>query len=194
MHTKTPKLCRHKSRQQGYVTLNAREHYLGHWPVRSGKKPPPAVQARYDELVARWLANHRQPQHDRPSLSVNELLLSYLEWAKQHYVPRRAKDDQNRFIRYAATVVRDLFGRTDAADFGPKKLRLVQQAMIDQGWCRSTVNSQVDRVRRMFKWAVAEELVPGSSYHAAPCCRGNPQGYTPGSRNSAGSASTSRSR
>ena len=95
--------------------------------------------------------------------------------------PRRRKDDQNRFIRYAAAVVRELFGPTPAAEFGPKKLRAVQQAMADRGWSRGTVNAQVERVRRMFKWAVAEELLPGTVYHALRAVEGIRKG-TPGVR------------
>ena len=33
--------------------------------------------------------------------------------------------------------------------------------MIKKGWARTYINSQVDRVRRMFRWA-EEELLPGS--------------------------------
>jgi integrase len=177
----TPQLCRHRGRSQGYVTLNGREHYLGHWPVSRGKKPPPSVQTAYDDLIAAWLANGRNLPDERPALTVNEVLLAYLKWAEQHYVPKRAKDDQNRFIRYSAAVVRELFGRTPAAEFGPKRLKAVRQAMIDRGWCRNMVNAQVDRVKRMFKWATAEELVPGDVYHALRAVESLRRG-TPGVR------------
>lgn len=163
------------------MTLNGREFYLGHWPVSRGKKPPPSVQAAYDDLIATWLANGRQVPEERPPLSVNEVLLAYLTWAERHYVPKRKKDDQNRLIRYSAAVVRELFGRTPAAEFGPKKLKAVRQAMIDRGWCRNMVNAQVDRVKRMFKWAVAEELVPGDVYHALRAVESLRRG-TPGVR------------
>lgn len=176
-----PKLCRHKSRQQGYVTLDGREHYLGHWPATRVRTPPPDVRARYDDLIANWLANGRKLRDQRPPLTINDLVLAYLEWARCHYIPKRPKDDQNRFIRSAVHIVRVLFGRTPAAEFGPKKLRSVQQAMIERGWCRSTLNAQVDRVRRMFKWAVTEEMIPGDVYHALRAVTGVRRG-TPGVR------------
>ena len=53
---------------------------------------------------------------ERPPLTANEVLLADMKWAEQHYVPRRKKDDQYGFIRCAVTVVRELFGRTPAAD------------------------------------------------------------------------------
>jgi integrase len=36
--------------------------------------------------------------------------------------------------------------------------------MVKKGWSRTYVNAQVDRARRMFRWAAGEELVPGSVY------------------------------
>ena len=177
----TPNLCRHRAQNQGYVTLNGREFYLGYWPASRGKKPPAHVQVEYDDLIAKWLANGRNLPDERPALTVNEVLLAYLKWAEEHYVPNRAKDDQNRFIRYAAAVVRQRFGRTAAAEFGPKKLKAVRQAMVERDWCRNMVNAQVDRVKRMFKWAVAEELVPGEVYHALRAVESLRRG-TPGVR------------
>lgn len=53
--------------------------------------------------------------------------------------------------------------------------------MIELGWCRSTLNAQVDRVRRMLKWAVAEERAPGNVYHALRVVEGVRRG-TPGVR------------
>lgn len=36
--------------------------------------------------------------------------------------------------------------------------------MIDLDWSRGYINDQVDRIRRMFKWAVESELVPPTVY------------------------------
>jgi integrase len=36
--------------------------------------------------------------------------------------------------------------------------------MVKKGWCRTYVNAQVDRVRRMFRWGAAEELLPVTVY------------------------------
>ena len=55
--------------------------------------------------------------------------------------------------------------------------------MINKGWCRSYVNHQVDRVRRMFRWATSEELVGGDVYHALQAVESLRRG-TPGVRES----------
>jgi hypothetical protein len=66
-----PKLCRHKSHEQGDVTLNDNKLDLGLWPSRAGRKPPPDVQARYDELIAGWLANGKRLPSESTPLTVN---------------------------------------------------------------------------------------------------------------------------
>jgi integrase len=59
----------------------------------------------------------------------------------------------------------NLYGLMEAAHFSPKRLKEVQAAMVERGWSRPTVNHNVRRVKRLFKWATSEELVPGSVYH-----------------------------
>jgi hypothetical protein len=84
--------------------------YLGHWPARAGRKAPPDVQARYDETIAAWLANGKKLPTPASQPSVNDVILAYVTWAEKHYVPKRRKDDQNRFIKAALKVVRRAFG------------------------------------------------------------------------------------
>jgi hypothetical protein len=54
-----PSLRRHKPSQQGVVTLNGHDHYLGPWP-EGQRKPPAEVQDAYDALIAEWLVNGRR--------------------------------------------------------------------------------------------------------------------------------------
>ena len=61
-------------------------------------------------------------------------------------------------------MVRSLYGRIPARDFGPLALKACRRQMIDKGWSRPYTNAQVDRIRRMFRWAASDELVPGSVY------------------------------
>jgi hypothetical protein len=38
--------------------------------------------------------------------------------------------------------------------------------MVDAGLARSLVNARVNRIRRVFKWAASEELIPHATYQA----------------------------
>ena len=79
----------------------------------------------------------------------------------------------------ALKPLRQLYGSTPAAEFGPKKLKAVRQKMIENGLCRRVINNRVGRIKRMFKWAVADELVPPGVYHGLQAVTGLAYGRTP---------------
>jgi integrase len=68
--------------------------------------------------------------------------------------------------RLTCRYVRELYGSTPAVEFGPLALKAVRQRFIAAGWCRSLVNQRVGRVKRMFKWAAGEQLVPAAVHLA----------------------------
>jgi hypothetical protein len=78
-------------------------------------------------------------------------------------------------FKLALRPLRELYGCTPAAGFGPKKLKAVRQRMIDAGLCRTVVNRYVGRVRTVFRWAESEELVPAASHHALRTLAGLPR-------------------
>lgn len=92
-------------------------------------------------------------------LTLNELMVAYWRFAEGYYGLDRRKGHP---LKYALGVVRELYGPTRAGDFGPKALKACRQRMIDKDWSRSYTNAQVDRIRRMFRWAAAEELLPAT--------------------------------
>lgn len=75
-------------------------------------------------------------------------------------------------MREAIRPLRQLYGNTKASEFGPKALKAVRQYMIDEGLCRGVVNRRVGRIKRVFKWAVAEEMVPPSVFHGLQAVSG----------------------
>jgi len=62
-------------------------------------------------------------------------------------------------------VVTELFGRVPVAEFGAKALKQVREKMVERGWSRTYTNHQINRLKRMFRWAVEGEMVPGSVLH-----------------------------
>ena len=162
-----PSLRRHKSSRQGVVTLDGHDHYLGHWPDRA-KKPPVGVQTAYDALIAEWLANGRRSVSSAPPLTVSDLILRF--WEAHVTIHYRHSDGSPTSevgnYRLSLRPLRKLFGVAPAGEFSPLKLKAVRQAMIDAGLSRGVVNQRVGRIKRMFKWAVAEELVLEPIYRA----------------------------
>jgi len=75
-------------------------------------------------------------------------------------------------------VVRELYGHVPAAEFGPVSLQAVRAKLIRDrkagglGWCRLRANKQIGRVRRCWKWAVGQELVPADLWTALTAVAG----------------------
>jgi integrase len=112
-----------------------------------------------------------------------------LEYAEAYYKPiRKVNGESGRSgeigcIRDALDVLLADHGRTPAIDFGPKCLKAVRVKMLDKGWARGYVNHQINRVRRMFRWATEEELIDAGVSHALQAVRGLRKGL-PGVRES----------
>jgi integrase len=160
----------HKGSGQAVVVLNGKSIYLGKWDT-------PESKAEYERVIGEWLASRRSSpsptlgQADQggspdKGLSVSQLILAYWRYAEGYYKPDGDTTSELRCIREALRPVRELYGHTKAADFGPLALKSVRQKMIDKGWCRSHTNHQVNRVRRMFRWAVSEQMISSSVYEA----------------------------
>jgi integrase len=161
-----PKYRHYGPKNLAVVRIDGRDVYLG--PYDSAQS-----HEKYRRVVAEWLtARAPRPGSDGRSvrtapLAVCEVMLAYLDHAVRHYRtpdgrPTRELDN----IRDALRPVKELYGLTPAAEFGPLVLRSVRQAMIDARLKSTTVNARVHRVRRMFRWAASVELIPASVVRA----------------------------
>jgi integrase len=167
--TRTPSYRLHKPTGQAVVTLSGRDHYLG----RYGS---PESRAEYDRLVSEWLANgRRSPDQGTGSgsdLTINEMLVGYLDFVDGYYRKHDRPTTESASIRLSLRPLRQLYGHTLARDFGPLALKAVRRAMIDSGLCRNEVNKRTGRVVRAFKWAAENEMVPPSVHHGLKAVSG----------------------
>ncbi|MCE9519669.1 MAG: site-specific integrase [Verrucomicrobia bacterium] len=155
----------HKQSGQAIVTLSGKDHLLGPWNSKTSRN-------EYDRLTAEWLAAGRTLVcHD--GVTISELLVSYRQHCMEAYPTingERSSEQQN--IRYALRPLRKLYGATPARDFGPLKLKAVIDEMIRIGWCRKTINRNVGRVKRFFKWCVGNEFLPVSVHQSLTTVEG----------------------
>jgi len=157
---RVPSLRFHKATGLNYVVLSGKAIYCG----RPGD---PATEQRYNQAIGEWLAAGRQLPADPTTLTVKELLARFWTHAEQYY--RTVTDGRVKELeqyRLALRPLKELYADTPASEFGPRALKAVQLKMIDLGWCRPYVNKQLNRIRHVFKWAVADEIVPGSVLYA----------------------------
>lgn len=93
--------------------------------------------------------------------TVSELIASYWDQhVTSYYVQEGQPTREQDNIRQALRFLRKSHGACPAADFGPKSLKTVREAMIAAGRCRTLINKDVGRIRSMFRWAVENVLLP----------------------------------
>jgi integrase len=158
----------HKQSGQAVVTL---PDGLGRRrDVLLGPHGTPESRQEYLRVLAEWEANGRGPpprgaEGSASDLTVNELALAYWKHAEAYYRFDGRKGTESN-LRDALRILKELYGHTVAADFGPLALKACRAEMVKKGWARTYVNAQVDRVRRMFRWAAEEEMLPVTVYQA----------------------------
>lgn len=119
------------------------------------------------------------------------MLARYWAHVTAYYVKNGRPTSEQHVVRMALRFVRKLSGGTPAVEFSPKKVFTVREAMVAHeitrpvtavdpvtgtpttirkvlriGLARSCVNKLLGRIRRMFAWAVEQELLP-VAVHAA---------------------------
>ena len=168
---RVPSYRRHKPTGQAVVTLNGHDIYLGKYGAK-------ASRAEYDRLTGEWLAAGRCLPRPESDLTVAELAQRYWQFAKGYYRKDGQPTGHVQAIRQALRPLRETYAFTLAADFGPLALRAVQQKLVGAGNARSYVNHLCAIVKRAFKWAVSQELLPEPVYRALATVPGLKQGRT----------------
>src|SRR5262249_42147059 len=114
-----------------------------------------------------WLAAGRQLP--RPGaggfgsdLTVSEMILAYVKFVDGYYIKNGRPTKEAANIRLAMRPLREIYGHTPAAAFGPLALKAVRRSMVEADICRLEVNRRIGRIVRAFKWAVGEEMIPPS--------------------------------
>ncbi len=186
MPAKIPSYGLHKPSGQARVYLNGRHVYLG--PHGS-----PGSREKYARLIAEHLAGPSVATSSPATVagatqvpaaasvvahdafvacsdetsgpSVNALLLAYLDFAEGYYARDGEPTQELTDVKASLKPVRELYGATPAAAFGPKRLKAVREHMVAvRDLSRKVTNARVNRIRRFFKWAASEELVPPSVF------------------------------
>ena len=145
----TPSYLEHKQTGRGRLV------WTDHVGIRHEKllpgafESPESLQAKATLELEIATSPGRIPTAHRNGISVNELLLSFLEHAERHYRgPDGNPTGELREYKRVARHVRTLYGATSAGDFGPLKLKALRQGMIEAGMCRGVVNQRIGRVRQ----------------------------------------------
>ena len=173
-----PKYTLHRSSGQARVRIDGKDHYLG--PYGSAES-----HEKYHRLIAEWSASPPTlatgaSKPSTGSMTVADLLLQYLHYAEGHY---RTSDGRpgKEFVcmRDAGRPLHDLYGSLPVREFGPLRIKALQEHMINEkGWARTHINRSINRIRRVFKWGVSNELVDAKILQALSSVPGLKKGRT----------------
>ena len=170
-----PSYLLHQPTGQARVRIGGRDYYLG--PYGSDES-----RIAYGQLIAKMaggieidpVADSKRGslprnESDDPGPSVGELCLVFLKHAETHYVKNGKETSEVFILKSVIRPLNELYGMLPAKDFGPLALKAVRTKMVELGWCRDTINAGMSRIRRIFKHAIANELIDGSILQRLQC-------------------------
>ena len=172
MSVKIPKYRFHRGSGQALVQINGERIYLGVYDS-------PESHEQYRRILAEYLATGKGPNTALSSnggLTIDSLIPDYFKFAIEYYQKDGKPTNEIAGIKTALTRLRKLFGRSAASDFGPKALKTVRLHMIDLKWSRSYVNKQIVRLKKIFQWGTADELISSSVYYGLKSVSGLKRG------------------
>lgn len=169
LSSQVPRYRRHKASGQAVVRLAGHDFYLGKYGTAASREA-------YRRFTATWLQNGALRSSTIAGATVTEIIVRYVKFATGYYRKQGSPTDELRMIKSALKVVRQLYGGCEATTFGPLCLKACREQMIANGWCRTHINRQIGRVKRAFKWAVENELIPGSVAESLRCVAGLKRG------------------
>jgi integrase len=167
----TPKYRKHRASGQAIVTIEGQDFYLGPHGSRPSRR-------EYERLVGEWLQNGRSLPAKPPTITIPELINAYRKHAEAYYVKDGQSTGTAENMRPVMRFLRRYYGDTPVGEFGPLALKSLRQRMIEDGQARKYVNENVDRIRRMFKWAAGNEMIPFEVYQRLTAVDGLRKGRT----------------
>ena len=171
---KLPGYLLHSASGQARTIIAGKTFYLGEYGSEESRR-------RYGELIAEHAAGTRVDPFAKSAaadvasgITISELTLAFMRHAETYYVKDGKRTAEYDCYKSAIRPMVDLYATIPVVAFGPLALKAVRQAMIDgvtpspkmkrpaRPWCRSFINKCVGRIRSVFRWAVANELVEPS--------------------------------
>lgn len=161
-HPTVPSYREHKASGQSVVTLDGRDHYLG-------THGSPESRSKYQRLIREYVNNgfRMRTEEAEQGMRVAHLCERYNLFAEREYrhvdgTPTGTVDN----TRLAMLELFEFAGDLPAEEFGPRLLTQLREKMIARGLARATINDRIGIVRRAFKWAGSQEMLPATLHQA----------------------------
>jgi integrase len=143
----------HKASGQAIVTLAGKDHYLGPHGTDESKDD-------YRRRVKEWLSDGAPRVSSRRDLNVDDVLAEFVPYAEQQYGSSLGRSNEYRnWYRPAIRALRREYGGCSLHQLSAASLKVVREAMVEEGLAITTINGRVKRIQRIFRWAAARQLV-----------------------------------
>lgn len=161
-----PKYRRHSS-GVGFVEWKGRRHYFKGHAFDS-----PASKSAYNDFLRENVLKAEQ--------TVTTSTTSVLTVFQKYLID--LIENGTKSERYHFTSISELLQKHAAQlpinDLGPVRLKSIREDMVKRKWSRGYVNEQTQRIRRIVKWAVANELAKPETLSALQAVEGLRKGRT----------------
>lgn len=147
-----PKYRKHSQKDFAFV------QYQGKRVRLPGRYNTPESRQAYQAIV-KSIRLRGAPPLVAPDSTIRSLILAYSRHALEHY---HGSGPRGEYSNILAALKRLSLSHGDMAptEFGPLALKNLRQQWIEDGLSRGYINSSVNRIKRMFRWAVGEEIIP----------------------------------
>ncbi|QDT69054.1 site-specific tyrosine recombinase XerC [Planctomycetes bacterium MalM25] len=178
---RVPSYCHHRASGQAYVKLRGTVTYLDVYGSDASRKAYAQVVAEVlaGRPITRPATTRGRAVEDGPqAITVNEICERYIAHARGYYVKSGKVTAEAGIVATACRRAASLCGDQPAEAFGPLALKSVRDRMVESGLARTTINGAINRIRRAFRWAAGEELIPASVSQALATVPGLRAGRT----------------
>jgi hypothetical protein len=161
-----PKYRKHRASGRAVVTIAGKDHYLGPWKSKASK-------IEYGRLIGEWLAAGRPAASNSgsPTITIGQPINRFRKWATSYYTRDGKQTGTAENFRFSLRILRNLYGHLPVDEFRPLSLESIQKQLADEGNTRRWINDSVSRIKLVFKWGVANELVPVEVVQRLDCVR-----------------------
>jgi len=154
------------------VTISGKDYLLGEYGSPESKR-------KFNKLLAEYISGGRSSSFGvaPTELTILELLASYKKYLKKYH----GSGESSELHRFEPVLkgLKNVYGPEPAIGFGPKEYKalrahlslpqvrvLLDKTKVTRTRSRTYVNSLMKRVRRLFRWAASEGLLPSSVFES----------------------------
>ena len=120
------------------------------------------AEFQYNQFVAELCQKRNNPQPVRSivNLSIDELVVRYLDTIRERYEPTNSFTDYKK----AGELLSRLYGRYSVTTFIIPHFQNLIKVMLDEGKAKRTINLRIGAVKRIFQYALDCELITAEQY------------------------------